>query len=299
MLDDITKSIKATLYERATSPLFGSFALSWIAWNYQLLFTLFGEGDYDTKFSYIELFLYPDWKCYLLENGFVYPFTTAVIIILVYPWPALGLFWYWRLMQVLQKKVQQRVEDEEPMTAKEAAELRKDYILMQTNLEKELDEYRFHNRTLKDTIVDQAKELEAAHSKPDTIDGGNFDDEKTEPKPMFEGSAKGEGITMIASGMVSDNEESVKSSLTREESEILKYFDGLDDIMKDELTKTALTRLKISRNAALYYIGNLIKRKLLSEFHAAEGGRLTITHEGRKELLNMETKMTKEKRKKK
>lgn len=33
MLDDLTKEIKAQLYERVKSPLFGAFALSWAAWN--------------------------------------------------------------------------------------------------------------------------------------------------------------------------------------------------------------------------------------------------------------------------
>ena len=153
MLDDISKSIKATLYERATSPLFGSFAIAWVGWNYQLLFTLFGDGDYDTKFSYIELFIYPDWKCYLLQ-GIAYPFLTAIAIIIIYPWPARGLFWYWRTMQVKQKETQQKIEDDEPMTAKEAAQLRRDSILAQTKLEKEIDGYREQNRSLKEIISD-------------------------------------------------------------------------------------------------------------------------------------------------
>ena len=52
MLDDLSKSIKASLYERATSPLFGAFVISWLAWNYRFVLTVISSMSAKEKFSY-------------------------------------------------------------------------------------------------------------------------------------------------------------------------------------------------------------------------------------------------------
>lgn len=46
MFDELKKSISAILYERTTSPLFGSFILSWTVWNWKIFYiTLFISED--------------------------------------------------------------------------------------------------------------------------------------------------------------------------------------------------------------------------------------------------------------
>ncbi len=42
MINDIKKSIKATLYERTASPFYGAFIISWVVWNWKIIYlTLF------------------------------------------------------------------------------------------------------------------------------------------------------------------------------------------------------------------------------------------------------------------
>ncbi len=51
MLDEVQKSIKAILYERTTSPLYGTFAVSWGIWNWKILYYLFWDENKDTFFT--------------------------------------------------------------------------------------------------------------------------------------------------------------------------------------------------------------------------------------------------------
>lgn len=56
MLDDIRKSLYAALYERTSSPLYGTFILSWCLWNWQILYLLFWEEqkiDFISKMNMI------------------------------------------------------------------------------------------------------------------------------------------------------------------------------------------------------------------------------------------------------
>jgi hypothetical protein len=61
MLDDLRKSVNSTLYERASSPLYGTFILSWLICNWRIIYlTIFVRAE-DlkglTKLGYIEKYL--------------------------------------------------------------------------------------------------------------------------------------------------------------------------------------------------------------------------------------------------
>ena len=58
MIEDISKSIKANMYERATSPLFGAFAISWAIWNYKTILAILSSMTVKEKVSYIENEIY-------------------------------------------------------------------------------------------------------------------------------------------------------------------------------------------------------------------------------------------------
>ena len=41
MFDELKKSISALLYERTTSPLFGTLVVSWSVWNWKIIYLTF------------------------------------------------------------------------------------------------------------------------------------------------------------------------------------------------------------------------------------------------------------------
>lgn len=142
MFEEISKSLKATLYDRISNPLLGAFGLSWAALNWKIVYTLFflGSDDLSTRFSVIK-----DENLGICK-GLIMPALSAVLIVGVLPFISRYLFevnlWHRKKDIALKWKY----ESEEPISKKEAAELRikirdLDNIFAETVREKE-DELR-------------------------------------------------------------------------------------------------------------------------------------------------------------
>lgn len=150
MLDDLTKEIKAQLYERVKSPLFGAFALSWVAWNYRALLAVVADMPFKDRMIYLDG-LYPSIEDRLL-HGLGWPLLTATLFLLIYPWPARGMYWYWARQQKELKKVQQKIEDDTPITQEEANALRKEGLAQAKEYQSQLKELAASNRELEERI---------------------------------------------------------------------------------------------------------------------------------------------------
>jgi len=136
-MEDIIKSIKATLYDRAVSPLFGSFLMSWLAWNHRMLVVLLSGMSVTEKFNYVDYVLYVDRiKCveYLIAG----PVVTAVLILFVYPFPAKWTYSFWRRRQKELKEIRQKIEDETPLTIEESRKIRRQVVDIQAEYEKQI-----------------------------------------------------------------------------------------------------------------------------------------------------------------
>lgn len=136
MLDDLTKEIKAQLYERVKSPLFGAFAFSWVGWNYRGLLATVSDMPFKDRMDFLDS-LYPtamEWLWHCLGG----PLLTAVGLLVIYPWPARWIYSYWAKQQKKLKQVQQSIEDETPLTQEEARALRKTSLAQAAELEADI-----------------------------------------------------------------------------------------------------------------------------------------------------------------
>ena len=79
---ELTKSLKAYLYDKTTSPLYSTLIVSWCLWNWRIFYvTLFvSEAEIGNKLKYID--------CNLIGWGvsFFFPLLSATFIITVVPW---------------------------------------------------------------------------------------------------------------------------------------------------------------------------------------------------------------------
>lgn len=146
MFDQITKEIKSQLYDRARSPLFGTFAISWIFWNYKLVIAIVFSESVEERFSYIDK--YVEVSGYITGCGLLYPVISAFAFIFLYPFPARFVFWYWSRQHVKLKKVQQEIEDEMPITREEANTIRRSAIEQQAQFQLKLKELSELNNSL-------------------------------------------------------------------------------------------------------------------------------------------------------
>lgn len=88
MWDDITKSIKASLHDRTSSPLAGAFIVSWCVINYEVLvLLLLGNDKPVERIENIKHLAYMNWADGSLHL-FGLPLATALFWIFLYPYPA-------------------------------------------------------------------------------------------------------------------------------------------------------------------------------------------------------------------
>lgn len=137
MLEELSKTVKAQLYERVSSPLLGSFLIAWCGWNYKFVLVLISSMEAEKKLAYINANLYPSIWDRVLE-GFTYPLVTSLVLIFAYPWPARWIFSYSRKQQLKLKKLQYEIDEDTPLNMEDARELRRSNSKIVEDFEKEI-----------------------------------------------------------------------------------------------------------------------------------------------------------------
>lgn len=275
MISDIVKTIKAQLYDRATSPLSGAFILSWCIWNWRFLLVLVSDLSVIEKLNFIEGVIYPDLLTLSLR-GFVCPIVTTLFLIFIYPYPARIVYSYARNQQKKLKEIQQKIEDEEPLTREQAKEIRNTAIQLELKYEVERDQR-----------VTRIKELEnVIKSLQENIEPIMPSQEPLEKKTTGVRSR----ITKGKSIAVGDTLESITN---RKEKLLLlnKIAEG-EFIKLEDLTKNLDTKAKVKLEHLIDELedGGYIYKGYDSEFN--ENG-IKLLKNGRAALVNNDLTITK------
>lgn len=170
MIDDVTKSIKAQLYDRISSPLFSSFVLSWLAWNYKFAIVAMSSATAEKKFQLIDALFSDPLSVYL--RGGLYPLLTALAIIFLYPYPARFIYRFSRQQHQQLKVIQTEIDDSTPMTKDEAKKLRRESLARSEELEAQLEKVRLESTHLKERIVELQREMSPGTEESASISSG-------------------------------------------------------------------------------------------------------------------------------
>ncbi|WP_183579194.1 hypothetical protein HDF18_23800 [Mucilaginibacter sp. X5P1] len=90
MLSDLRKSISYIVYERTTSPFWGSFIFSWLICNWKIVFTVFVVSEDKLSINKID---YISQNFISWQPLFLYPLVSTLIIILFIPLLSNGAYW--------------------------------------------------------------------------------------------------------------------------------------------------------------------------------------------------------------
>lgn len=162
-MDEILKSIKAYLYDRSTSPLFGAFLLSWSAWNYKFIVVLLADEPLAAKFAFIgTLFSHIDvdmwghgfWLSGSFVNGFLVPALAAYVYMYGYPLLAKPVYEYSLKRQKELRELRQKAEDNRLLSIEESRELHKKLALLQVERDKETASYQRELASLRQIVAD-------------------------------------------------------------------------------------------------------------------------------------------------
>ncbi|NSM24989.1 hypothetical protein HT094_12030 [Shewanella sp. ZOR0012] len=136
MLEQISNSIKATLYDRVSSPLSSSFIISWCLWNYKILIVLFSSMKPYEKYNAIDILVsttvlqtsFYEPLGYWLTNGVAFPFLSALAYIYIYPIPAKIVYRHHLEVQDDLKKKRNEIENNELLTLDDSLILRQEIL---------------------------------------------------------------------------------------------------------------------------------------------------------------------------
>lgn len=157
MLDEMLKSIRAQLYERAVSPLMGSIVISWVLWNYKFILLILSGVTVTEKYRIIDEVLFSTWDQVYL-HGMLFPLMTSLIYIYLYPYPARYVFQFSRNRQKEISDIKRDIEDETLLTAKESRAIRREIYAMEEELQKDLEKKDSEIERLKLEIEESDKE---------------------------------------------------------------------------------------------------------------------------------------------
>jgi len=91
-------SLKATLYERTTSPLFSAFALSWAAINYKFFLIAFSGDEISAKLAVMQAEVFPPGGERFLHL-LAYPTLATGFFLFIYPYLAKPTYRWWLARQ--------------------------------------------------------------------------------------------------------------------------------------------------------------------------------------------------------
>jgi hypothetical protein len=122
MLNELKKSISATLYERTTSPLFGTLAISWSIWNWKILYLTFFISENKiigkNKIEYIIEHYYNECTVYY------YPILSTIILITLVPFLSNGAYWMSIKFLKWKKDIKNEIEKNQLLSIEQSTQLR-------------------------------------------------------------------------------------------------------------------------------------------------------------------------------
>ncbi len=142
MFEELSKDIKAALYERMSSPLYSSFIISWLLCNWQIPYvTIFVSKEYfpltinstevKDKIEYIQQYILND--CYCIKLFFI-PLVSTILFITVFPFLTNGAFWLSEWFKKWRKEQRLKFLGETPIPGTEFIKIKADYEQQVANL---------------------------------------------------------------------------------------------------------------------------------------------------------------------
>lgn len=166
-LKDLSNDIKAALFSRLSSPLGGTFLISWVLWNIDAVLVIaFENTPMSHRIIYVNQVFLEDKL-----STWGYPFISAMVWIIAYPWLSRLVFEHWERQRVEKERQRLKMSGNTPISAETHAKLQK-------QIQEQKDKYAeaiSAEEELKKTVVEREKEVErledVCDAKNKEIDG--------------------------------------------------------------------------------------------------------------------------------
>lgn len=249
MLKELSTSLKAQLYERASSPILGSILVFWLIFNWEAVFYfLLSDSAVEEKLAYIQ----NNFKNF--DRNVFYPLLYSALFCLLYPVVSCIPFYIWEWTSSHKLRSKSKLSLSEPLSVENSIAIRKELIEKEAKIKNVISENN-----------DEKVELERV------IGQLSRDNER-----IYKVISKFESIRPAEYVELSSNEEIVLTYFSKQED---GYYYTSSHIIKDN---------DVSLDFAVKTLDQLEKKGLLEKsgetFESEEG--YEITDAGRKYLAD-------------
>jgi hypothetical protein len=148
-MEEIKKSISAILYERTTSPLFGTLIFSWLLWNWKIPYLSFFVSESKLKINKIEYIItYYNDSHYLIT----YPLISTFILLTIIPFLSNGAYWLSINFENWKSKHKNLIESKQLLTVEQSIELREQILKQEERFSKLVQDKNSEIESLKKQI---------------------------------------------------------------------------------------------------------------------------------------------------
>lgn len=176
MIDDIKKSVGSILYERTTSPFFGTLICSWLLWNWKIVYLTFFISENkinQNKVDYIITNFIDPHYC------ITYPLISTVVLLTLVPFISNGAYLLTLKFTKWRKDQKNKIEMQQLLTLEQSIELREQISAQELRFEKLLENKNIEIKQLQAIIDANKKNIEEPETKKENSKN-NVDDELRE-----------------------------------------------------------------------------------------------------------------------
>lgn len=170
MIDEIKKSINAIFEERVSSPFYGTLIVSWLIWNWKIVYLTFFVDQSKLKETKVDFIIhnYNDvWHLVYL------PLISTFVLLTIIPFMTNGAYWLdlkfttWRVNQ------KNQIEGKKLLTLEQSIKLRSELRELEDSFEKLLEKKNEEIKDLKGQF-DNSNIKEVSQSTRKTSKGNNY-----------------------------------------------------------------------------------------------------------------------------
>ena len=136
MIDDIKKSFNSILYERTTSPFYGTLILSWLIWNWRIIYLTFFISEGKIEENKID-FIITNFSD--IHHLITYPLISTTLLILIFPFVSNGAYWLSLRFNKWKKDQKNIIDMKQLLTVEQSIELREQIANQEDRFEKLLE----------------------------------------------------------------------------------------------------------------------------------------------------------------
>ncbi|MET3502434.1 hypothetical protein ABIC45_004058 [Mucilaginibacter rubeus] len=166
MLSELKKSVNYIIYERTTSPFWGSFIFSWVICNWKIVMTIFVVNEDKlpvNKIDYISQNLI-NWKPVAL-----YPFISTTILITIFPILSNGAYWLTIIYSKWRLDKKNTVEEKQLLTIEQSIAIRISSRQLEENYSRLVSDKETEITALKLEIKEMRSKFTEAQSATENI----------------------------------------------------------------------------------------------------------------------------------